>query len=928
MGGIVQYARSWILVGALVVTACAKPRGAPDTEPTLKGLPSVQTVNMQDNQWRATETQAIEAYRQFLQAAPMASQRAEALRRIGDLEMSRADLQSESDVSAAAPDYTTTIQRYQEYLAAYPNHSGNDRVFYQLARAQEQAGHLETALRTLDTLVQRFPETPYVEEAQFRRGELLFTARNYRDAQSAYQTVLARGADGRYHDRALYMRGWSQFKLGQLEEALSSFFDVLDAKLGANQGELSRADKELTEDTLRVTSLSLASLQGASTIARFINSGRRQQYEPLVFEHLGSLYLKQERVKDAADTFALFATLHPLQTQAPLMQARVIDIYAANGFATLALQAKKDYVVRYGHQSLFRQSDPQAWEKAQALVKQHTADLARHHHANAQKSRQPEEVREAIYWYREYLAAFPYDLDAANNNFLLAELLFENGSLEAAKTEYERSAYDYGPHARSADAGYAALLCYARQLSGPGIAVAAEMRNASVVSALRFADTFPMDSRTPAVLADTAERLFAWHENDQAIGVARRLLDRLPEAPVAQRRIAWTVLAHAQLEQGAFPASEAAYSEVLALTADNARDRAELTDRLAAAVYKQGEAAQSAGRLQEAVGHFERVATVAPASAIRPTAAFDAALTLVSLQQWSAATQALENFRKRFPQHPLNKEVAARLAQTYLALAQWGPAARELERLAATHHDPDQAREALWQAASLHEKAGDRKLAAQSYERFLGQNMGRLEPSMEARFKLAKLAQADGNAARESALMKEILQADRSAGDQRSDRTRYLGAHAALALAEPQAAAYRKVWLTEPLQRQLKLKKQRMEEALQAYALAADYGVADVSTATTYLVAGVYRDFAKALLTSERPRKLGKLEREQYDVLLEEQAFPFEEKASTLHELNAKRVTSGIYDTWVQRSFEALKELQPVRYGKTERTDKVFYAIQ
>ena len=81
------------------------------------------------------------------------------------------------------------------------------------------------------------------------------------------------------------------------------------------------------------------------------------------------------------------------------------------------------------------------------------------------------------------------------------------------------------------------------------------------------------------------------------------------------------------------------------------------------------------------------------------------------------------------------------------------------------------------------------------------------------------------------------------------------------------------------------------------------------------------RDFGKALLASERPKKLNKAEREQYNVLLEEQAFPFEEKATEIHALNAHRATSGIYDQWVKSSFEALRELRPARYGKTERME-------
>src|SRR5206468_65650 len=81
------------------------------------------------------------------------------------------------------PDYTAAIAQYRDYLKTYPDDPHNDRVIYQLARAQEQGGQLEQALATLDSLVARYPQTRYRDEAQFRRGELLFTLRQYPKAE-------------------------------------------------------------------------------------------------------------------------------------------------------------------------------------------------------------------------------------------------------------------------------------------------------------------------------------------------------------------------------------------------------------------------------------------------------------------------------------------------------------------------------------------------------------------------------------------------------------------------------------------------------------------------------------------------------------------------------------------------------------------------
>jgi outer membrane protein assembly factor BamD (BamD/ComL family) len=833
------------------------------------------------------------------------------------------------------PDYKAAIARYQEFLKAFPNDPGNDRVHYQIARAYEQGGELENALKELDVLVAKYPKTAYLEEAQFRRGEILFSLRDYAGAEKAYATVLAGDRQGNFQERALYMRGWSFFKQAKLEEALNSFFGVLDRKVANRAGGLeldsleglTRADRELVEDTFRVASLSLANLQGPESIPAYINSDDRRSYEFRVYQQLGELYIKQERTKDAADAFATFAKRQPLHAQAPQLQARVIDIYQNAGFATLAIDAKKDYVSRYGLEGDFRKANPEGWEAAQPLVKVHLAELARHHHALAQKSKASADYQEAVKWYRAYLNAFPKDPEAAQNNFLLAELLYEDKRYTEAAVEYEKSAYDYPTHPKSADAGYSALLSYAALEKAAPPAQVPALQRTGVESALRFAKTFPADTRTPTVLTNTAEKLFALRD-PRAVEVAEQVLAIQPPVSVAFRRVAWTVVAHSAFDAGNFERSEKAYLEVLALTPEKEAGRNELVERVAASVYKQGEKARNEGKLREAVGHFNRVAMVAPASPVRANAQFDAAAALLALKDWDAAAKTLEDFRTRYPKHPLQAEVGGKLAVAYMEKGNWSQAAGEFERQAASATDPKIARAALWQAAELHEKGGARAAAGKAYERYLKLYPDPLETSIEARYRLAQIAKKDGNAAREFALMKEIYQADLAGGNARTNRTRYLGAMGSLAMVEPTLEAYKKIPLVEPLAKQLKLKKAKMDEVLKGYSVAANSGVADAATAATYHIAALYQDFGKALMSSQRPKKLSKLELEQYNVMLEEQAYPFEEKSTELHELNVKRTANGIYDEWVKKSFAALKEMRPVRYGKTEKAEAIVDAIR
>lgn len=941
-----------VLALAAVLAACSSgPKRPPgDNEPTLATLRD-RTVAVvpdpADTPRAVAEEQTITAYRQFLAAAPKAPQRPEAMRRLGDLEMDSADRKSADSAAADVPDYKAAITRYEEALAAYPDDPRNDRVLYQLARARESAGQLEASLQTLNMLVSKYPGTVHADEAQFRRGEMLFAIRNYKDAEAAYATVLAAGNRTPFTERALYMQGWSLFKQGRVEDALKPFFAVFDLKLGglspavrdeANLEDLralSRADRELLDDTFRVVSISLSSLQGAESIPKLVDSPVREGYQFRVYQQLAELYIRQERVKDAADTLSAFVKRQPLHAQAPLMQARVIEIYAAAGFDTLALSAKKDHVVRYGVDSEFRRANPSGWQRAQPLVKTNLVELARYHHALAQKSKQTAEVQEAIRWYDLLLTSFPDDAEVPANRFLLAELLFDDKRFERAAKEFNTVAYPAATtrtaaFARSADAGYSALLA-TTELEKAGADKAA-LRRQSVQSGLLFAKTFPSDPRVGSVLTNAAEQLLSLKDGEQAVQVAQQALALTPAPAPELRRVAWTVIAIQSFDTGAFAPAEAAYGEVLALTADKAPGRNELVERQAAAIYKQGEAAREAGQAREAVGHFARIASLGAlpgASAVRASALLDTAVALIGLKDWDAAARTLEDFRRQHPNHPMQADVAPKLALAYMEGGKPALAAVEFERVAATAQDPVLARGAQWQAAELRHKAADKATpkspllatAIKSWERYLQAWPQPAEPAVQARWQLAQLTKQDNQLPRSTAWLRAVQAADREAGEARTPVTRSLGGQATLILSEPLLEAYKKVPLIEPLAKQLKLKKAKMDDVLKAYAQASEAGVADVTTAATFQTAALYQDFGKAMIGSQRPKGLKKLELEQYNVLLEEQAFPFEEKAIELHETNARRTTQGLWDAHVQKSLAELAKLKPVRYGKVERGD-------
>jgi len=831
------------------------------------------------------------------------------------------------------------IELYDQILATYPNYEHNDQVLYQKARAYDELGRSDEAIAVIDRLIAEYPESRYIDEVQFRRGEYYFTRRKYLDAEDSYAAVTALGVESPFYELALYKLGWTLYKQDMHEEALQQYMALLDYKVSIGYDfdqKQDESDERRIADTYRVISLSFSNLGGSEAVVDWFARSGPRSYEDRIYSQLGEFYLDKLRYNDAATVYKTFVDLHPLHRASPRFSMRMVDIYEAGGFPKLVLETKKDFAARYGLQSEYwRHFDVKESPEVLSYLQGNLKDLASHYHSVYQgldKSSESEgektaAFQEARHWYGEYLASFPEGAETPAINHRLADLLLEHGDFGSAAQEYERTAYDYPAHDGAPAAGYAAIYAHRQDEKAAAGEARTIAKKEAVASTLRFVDTFPKDEHAAAVLGAAVDDLYEMKEYARAIETGHRLIDAYPEAEPAILRSAWTVVAHSCFDTGDYQQAEPAYARVLEITPDDDASRQAIVDNLAASIYKQGEQARDAGDYRTAADQFLRIAHTVPMSAIRPVAEYDAAGALIQLEDWAGAAEVLEAFRKAYPDHELHRDATKQIAFVYRQQGDPGRAAREYERVSSEADDPALQREALLEAGELYEQAGLGDSALAAYQRYVRQFPEPLETAVETRFKIAGLYKAAGDETHQREQLKEIVKIDAAVGDKGTDRIRYLAAQSALVLTEDLYRRFAEVALVQPFDANLQKKQRRMDAALAAFAKLVDYEVGDVTAAATFYMAEVYADFSKSLIESERPSGLAAAEMQDYDDALEEEAYPFEERAISVHEKNLELMAAGVYNRWIEKSLDRLAVLMPGRYAKFEESTGLLASV-
>ncbi|TQV85859.1 tetratricopeptide repeat protein [Aliikangiella coralliicola] len=917
----------------LLVTAC---QSSPVKRATLADIDTTGIIKSGKSVIPKSSDDIRKAYANYLKhASKQDDSRVVALNRLAELEFELSEQllnKKKGDTFESLDDQLynakldRTIDLLRTSLQDYPNAKNNDRTLYQLAKAYDQRGFNQETHSTIEQLVKQFPKSKYYIESQFRLAEDAFSSRQYTLAEDKYTEIIGSKKNNVFYEKALYKRGWSRFKQEYYLEAVDDFLQVVNYNQFDQYSKLDKNAQNLFNEYFRAIGLSFAYLGGAEPLNEYFEQLARdgQSFRHLYYTyvHVSDIFVKQGRYNDAVNTLKYFTQYNPSSSRVPEALLKAISIWKTSGFGSKMSSALESFYAQYHPASQYWRKDGTDLEVAKLVkdtLRTYILTVAANYHKQFQLTKSNGDFNNARRWYSNYLQHYSSYSHKDNIHYLFGTLLSENKNYPEALKHFELSAYD-SDIIINKDAAYETITLASQlsQLSQNKQSVSTWLNKLIHFSTL-YSQQYPGDKRTLKVIAHASELAYENEMYDKTI-VLSELIEHDSESDLFLDIN--TIKAHSYFKIGQYPAAENTYLDILKTSDLKPKAKASSLEALALSIYYQGKNANEKNNYAEAIQHYARIVELVPQSETAATGLYDAIALAIKNELWTESISYIQQFRKLYPKHKHSVDIAKKLSVAYLNTKQSIAAAKELEKLSTREKSKEYQMAALFKAGELYQSKQDYQSAIRSYEKYAKTFTRPFPRYMESMYKLVELNSLRKNTKQVDRWRNKIMRVDKKArSSQKTDRTKLIASTTALELARKNNALFEKTRLVHPLKKNLKRKKRAMQRAVNLYARASADGIAETATEATHAIAEIYYNFSRALLESERPKNLNKDELEQYQILLEDQAFPFEEKAIEFYEVNLVHVKDDIYDQWVSESYSQLKKLFPVRYQRKPKLE-------
>ena len=381
------------------------------------------------------------------------------------------------------------IAAFRNLVDAHPNYAQMDRALFYLAFAYQDGNDFNNARTVYRTLIQRFPQSPFVPNAYLSFAEYFFDQGEMENARQFYERVLAvQDEANQVYGYALYKMAWVLYNLQDFEGSLNKFYEVIEyGRTHPNAGSvtalLRNARMELVTVYGSVYGTAARPLNVANAFATFQRYAADEDNSYTMFEKLAELYQDAGQWPNAVAAYHGMMERRANSDRFCFWQAQVAR-------AIIASRPKPDQLVEVNRlidvYNTFRASSRTNEVKLECRnqAARVTFDVASHWHLEAvgrsaegavqtHATRSPETMRMTADLYQKILDEFPefdqvefteYDRRDWPTRYRIAyyraDMLRDMGDNEHCGPAYD-AVVEMNPSGEfTEDAAYKAVLCY------------------------------------------------------------------------------------------------------------------------------------------------------------------------------------------------------------------------------------------------------------------------------------------------------------------------------------------------------------------------------------------------------------------------------------------------------------------------------------
>jgi TolA-binding protein len=868
-------------------------------------------VDFMTRQEQEARSQSIRLYRELISSFPenRGDYMAEASFRLAELlfeserDRIRILLETEGEEADLIPDFSEAISAYNQVIDKFPGHPLTEDALYGLSYCYTEQGNLDLAADGYTRLFNSFPKTRYAVEINMRLGEYHFTMENLQQAIVHYDYVISEG-DPDYVEKALYKLGWCYYNLDDYDSAIGQFFTLLDEDIKRGG-----SPESLVEESMDIIARSFSESGGTPGLVKTLNKRGYNRYSSAILLKLANLYKERSFYPEAIGTYRTYMDKFPNGAELPEALENMRESYFIRGDTLAALLISETLTDHVGPDSTWYQdADTDRQQEVMGRILNSLETAAGRRRARSQTGGKEAELTLALGDLDQYRALSgeetPCRIDHLRS-LVMAELDMFPQSPQAYNLLAAREDCPDWTQRASLES-----VVFQINLYDDSEIYDLELLKSSVAT---LEKTAPEDPTTPKAVLALGEITLNAEDLPAARSHFSRIIRTYPKAQEAGR--ARMLIARTFFKEDDFKQASAWFREAWKRNTD-AEEGAEAKRLHVYSLFKYAEELSEAGQITEAAERFESIYKQFPESDVAQVSLYNSGKLYRDIGLERRATALFEELAFAYRESDLATEALQMSVLILEALGDPLKAAEDSLALADRSEGEDRAA-ALLKAADLFSSAQGHTRAAAARRIYLNEYKEPADEFGRQTYLLGRDFEAYKDWRNALAAYQDVVKQQENNTD-----SEVLGGYAArsqLRIAEESFSRYQKVRITPPVEETVVAKRTLLQEVIRNFVSAGKYKVADVITASNFFIGRSLEIFKDDILTSPRPEGLTEVQLEEYNLLLDEMAFPFEEKALNAYRVNIQRaVKLELLDEWIEKSYERMAQLAPWAYEREE----------